>query len=63
LASSSRAWANCASMPAPTGVLGTAARRGVIPRAGVTSPSPAPAVPVAFAGSLAMTTQHSRAGS
>jgi hypothetical protein len=57
------AWANCASRSTPAGVLGPAARRGAIPGAGVTSPSPAPAAPVAFAGSLAMTTHHSRAGS
>jgi hypothetical protein len=63
LASSSRAWASCVSMSAPAGVLGPAARRGAIHGAGVTSPSPAPAAPVAFAGSLAMMTQHSRAGS
>jgi hypothetical protein len=63
LASSSRAWANCASTSAPAGVLGPAARRGAIPGAGVTSPSPAPTAPVVFAGSLAMTTQHSCAGS
>jgi hypothetical protein len=63
LASSSRAWASCASISAPAGVLGPAARRGAIPGAGVTSPSPAPAAPVAFAGSLVMTTQHSRARS
>jgi hypothetical protein len=68
LASSSRAWASCASMSTPVGgegagALGPAARREAVPRAGVTSLSPAPAAPVAFAGSLAMTTQHSRAGS
>jgi hypothetical protein len=63
LASSSRAWANCASTSAPAGVLGPAASRGAILGAGVTSPSPAPTAPVAFAGSLAMTTQHSHAGS
>jgi hypothetical protein len=59
LASSSRAWASCALMSAPVGgegagALGPAARREAVPRAGVTSPSPAPAAPVAFAGSLAM---------
>jgi hypothetical protein len=68
LASSSQAWASCALMSAAAGgegagALGPAARREAVPRAGVTSPSPAPAAPVAFAGSLAMTTQHSRAGS
>jgi hypothetical protein len=41
LALSSRAWASCTSMSAPAGVLGPAARRGAIPGAGVTSPSPA----------------------
>jgi hypothetical protein len=63
LASSSRAWANCVSTSALAGVLGPAAWRGATPGAGVTSPSPAPTAPVAFAGSLAMTTQHSHAGS
>jgi hypothetical protein len=68
LASSSRAWASCASMSAPVrgegaGALGPAARREAVPRACGTSPSPAPIAPVAFAGSLAMTTQNSRAGS
>jgi hypothetical protein len=48
LASSSRAWASCALMSAPLGgegggVLGPAARRGPVPRAGGTSLSPAPA--------------------
>jgi hypothetical protein len=66
LASSSRAWASCALMSAPVGgegagALGPAARREAVPRAGGTSPSPAPVAPVAFTGSLAMTTQHSRA--
>jgi hypothetical protein len=41
----------------------SAAMRGLVPRAGGTSPSPAPAASLAFAGSLAITTQHSRAGS
>jgi hypothetical protein len=45
------------------GALDPAARRDLVPRAGGTSPSPAPAAMAAFAGSLAMTTQHSRAGS
>jgi hypothetical protein len=68
LASSSRAWASCALMSTPLGgegggALGPAARREAVPRAGGTSPSPAPAAPVVFAGSLAMMTQHSRAGS
>jgi hypothetical protein len=45
------------------GALGPAARRGPVPRAGGTPPSSAPATSAAFAGSLAMTTQHSRAGS
>jgi hypothetical protein len=68
LASSSRAWASCALMSAPLGseeggALGPAARHDAVPRAGGTSPSPAPATSAAFAGSLAMTTQHSRAGS
>jgi hypothetical protein len=45
------------------GALGPAARREVVPRVGGTSPSPAPTAPVVFAGLLAMTTQHSRAGS
>jgi hypothetical protein len=63
LASSSRAWASCASASTPAGVLGPAARSGAMPGAGVTYPSPAPTAPVAFAGSLAMTTQHSRTGS
>jgi hypothetical protein len=68
LASSSRAWASCALISAPVGgegagALGPAARHEAVPRAGGTSPSPAPVAPVAFAGSLAMTTQHSRAGS
>jgi hypothetical protein len=63
LASSSRAWANCASTSAPAGLLGPATRRGAMPGAGVTSPSRVPTAPVVFAGSLAMTTQHSRAGS
>jgi hypothetical protein len=68
LASSSRAWASCALMSAPLsgeedGALDPAARRGPFPRADGTSPSSAPAVSAAFAGSLAMTTQHSRAGS
>jgi hypothetical protein len=67
LASSSGAWASCASLSAPVGgegagALGPAARREAVPRAGGTSPSPAPVALVAFAGSLAMTTQHSRAG-
>jgi hypothetical protein len=68
LASSSRAWASCALMSAFVGgegggALGPAARRDPVPKAGGTSPSPAPAAPAAFAGSLVMTTQHSRAGS
>jgi hypothetical protein len=68
LASSSHAWASCALMSAPLGgegggALGPSARRDPVPRAGGTSPSPAPAASAAFAGSLAMTTQHSRAGS
>jgi hypothetical protein len=68
LASCSWAWASCVLMSAPAGgegagALGPAARREAIPGAGVTSPSSAPAAPVAFAGSLAMTMQHSRAGS
>jgi hypothetical protein len=63
LASSSRAWANYASTSAPAGVLGPAAWRGAMPGAGVTSPSPAPTTLVAFSGSLAMMTQHYRAGS
>jgi hypothetical protein len=68
LASSSRAWASCALMSPPLGgeggrALGPAAMRGPVPRAGGTSPSPAPAASAAFAGSLAITTQHSRAGS
>jgi hypothetical protein len=68
LASSSRAWASCALISAPVGgegvgALGPAARREAVPRADETSPSPAPVAPVGFAGSLAMTTQHSRAGS
>jgi hypothetical protein len=55
LASSSRAWASCALMSAPVGgegagALGPAAWREAVPRAGVTSPSPAPAAPVAFLG-------------
>jgi hypothetical protein len=45
------------------GALRPAARRDAVPRAGGTSPSPAPGTSAAFAGSLAMTTQHSRAGS
>jgi hypothetical protein len=68
LASSSRAWVSCALISAPLGgegggALGPAARRDPIPRAEGTSPSPAPATSAAFAGSLAMTTQHSRVGS
>jgi hypothetical protein len=68
LASSSRVWANCALMSAPLrgeggGALDPAARRGPVPRAGGTSPSPAPATSAVFAGSLAMTRQHSHAGS
>jgi hypothetical protein len=68
LASSSRAWASCALMLAPVGgegggALGPAAMRDPVPKAGGTSPSPAPVAPAAFAGSLVMTTQHSRAGS
>jgi hypothetical protein len=63
LASSSRAWANCASTSAPARALGPAARRAAIPGAGVTSPSPAPTAPAVLAGSLVMTAQHSRAGS
>jgi hypothetical protein len=68
LASSSRAWASCALMSAPLGgegggALGPAARRDPVPRPGGTSPSPEPAASAAFAGSLAMTTQHYRAGS
>jgi hypothetical protein len=68
LASSSRAWASCALMSAPLGgkgggALGPAARRDPVPRAGGTSPSPAPVASAALAGSLAMTTQHSRVGS
>jgi hypothetical protein len=48
LASSSRAWASCALMLVPLGgegggALGPAAVRGPVPRAGGTSPSPAPA--------------------
>jgi hypothetical protein len=67
LASSSRAWASCVLMSTHLGgeeggALGPAARRDPVPRAGGTSPSPAPATSAAFAGSLAMTTQHSRAG-
>jgi hypothetical protein len=34
------------------GALGPAARRGPVPKAGGTSPSPAPAASAAFAGSL-----------
>jgi hypothetical protein len=45
------------------GALGPAARRDAVPRAGGISPSSAPGTSAAFAGSLAMTTQHSRAGS
>jgi hypothetical protein len=45
------------------GALGPAAMRGPVPRAGGTSPSPAPAASMVFAGSLAIMTQHSRAGS
>jgi hypothetical protein len=45
------------------GALGPAARRDPVPRAGGISPSPEPTTSVAFAGSLAMTTQHSRVGS
>jgi hypothetical protein len=45
------------------GALGPAARRDPVTRAGGTSPSPAPAASAACAGSLAMMTQHSRAGS
>jgi hypothetical protein len=69
LASSSRAWASCALMSAPLGgegggALGPAAMRGPVPRArGGTSPSPDPATSTAFAGSLVITTQHSRARS
>jgi hypothetical protein len=68
LASSSRAWASCVLISAPVGgegggALGPAARHDLVPKAGGSSPSPAPVAPVAFAGSLAMTTQHSRAGS
>jgi hypothetical protein len=68
LASSSRAWASCALISAPVGgegagALGPAARREAVPRAGGTSPSPAPIASVAFTGPLVMTTQHSRAGS
>jgi hypothetical protein len=68
LASSSRALASCALMSAPLGgegggALGPAAGRDPVPRAGGTSPLLAPAGSVAFAGSLAMTTQHSRVGS
>jgi hypothetical protein len=68
LASSSRAWASCVLMSAPLGgegggALGPAGRRDPVPRAGGIYPSPVPAASVAFAGSLAMTTQHSRAGS
>jgi hypothetical protein len=67
LASSSRAWASCALISAPVGGAGAgaldpAARREAVPRAGGTSPSPAPVVPVAFARSLAMMMHH-RAGS
>jgi hypothetical protein len=61
LASISRAWASCALMLAPVGgegggALGPAARRDPVPKAGGSSPSRAPVAPVAFAGSLAMTT-------
>jgi hypothetical protein len=68
LASSSRAWASCVLISAPVGAegggaLGPAARRDPVPKAGGSSPSPAAVAPVAFAGSLAMTTQHSRVGS
>jgi hypothetical protein len=68
LVSSSRAWASCALMSVPLGgegggALGPAAVRGPVPRADGTSPSPAPAASVAIDGSLAITTQHSRAGS
>jgi hypothetical protein len=68
LASNSCSWASCALISAPVGgeeggALGLAATRDPVPKAGGSSPSPAPVAPVAFAGSLAITTQHSRAGS
>jgi hypothetical protein len=68
LASSSCTWASCALMSAPLGgeeggALAPAARRDPVPKAGGNSPSLAPATSAVFAGSLAMTTQHSRAGS
>jgi hypothetical protein len=54
LASSSRAWANCALTSAPLGgeeggALGPAPRHVRVPEPGVTSPSPASAALVAFA--------------
>jgi hypothetical protein len=58
--------ASCALMSPPRnggGALGPAGRRDPVPKAGGISTSPAAAVSAAFAGSLAMTTQHSRAGS
>jgi hypothetical protein len=68
LASSSRAWDNCALTLAPLGgegggALGPAPRRGPVPGSVGTSLLPASAALAAFAWSLVITTQHSRAGS